>query len=85
MKTTIALLSVLLIGVSVGFYLDHSSLIKKNDAAALDLAKIQTTSTKQTATIKTLLSCSNITEKTYQQTKRYTSVVSCIKTRLSVQ
>ncbi len=82
MKTIIALLSVLLIGVSVGFYLDHSNLTKKNNASALDLAKLQTTSTKQTATIKTLLSCANLTEKTYQQTKKYSSVVSCIKTRL---
>ena len=82
MKTIIALLSVLLIGVSAGFYLDHSSLTKKNTSLSADIAKIQTTSTKQTATIKTLLSCANLTEKTYQQTKKYSSVVSCIKTRL---
>ena len=85
MKTTIALLSVLLIGVSVGFYLDHSSLTKKADDLTSNLTKVQTTSTKQTATIKTLLSCANSTEKIYQQTKKYASVISCIKTRLSVQ
>ncbi|HCC06162.1 TPA: hypothetical protein DEP94_02275 [Candidatus Nomurabacteria bacterium] len=78
MKTTIALLSVLLIGVSVGFYLDHTKLTAQ-------VTKVQASAVKQSNTIKTLLSCANLTEKTYQQTKKYASVVSCIKVRLSVK
>lgn len=85
MKTTIALLSVLLIGLSVGFYLDHTSLTTKNTNLTSQVAKVQTGAVKQSNTIKTLLSCANLTEKTYQQTKKYYSVISCIKARLSIQ
>lgn len=85
MKTTIALISVLLIGVSVGFYLDHTSLTTKNNDLNSKVTSVQANSLKQSNTIKTLLSCANLTEKTYQQTKKYASVVSCIKVRLSIK
>lgn len=85
MKTTIALLSVLLIGVSVGFYLDHTRLTKMNEVLTSEKTKIKSISTKQTSTIKTLLECANLTEKTYQETKKYYSINYCIKSRLNVQ
>lgn len=91
MKTTIALLSVLLVGLSAGFYLDHSNLSQQNQSLTSDLSKVKivisnqsNTITKQTSTIKTILNCSNLTEDTYKKTNKYTSVISCIKTRLNI-
>ncbi|MCX6756585.1 MAG: hypothetical protein NTW35_00305 [Candidatus Nomurabacteria bacterium] len=85
MKTTIVLLSVLIIGVSVGFYLDHSSLIKKTKALNSDISTMKAAYAKQTTEIKTILSCVNLTEKAYTEAKQYSSAKACIKTRLSAQ
>lgn len=84
MKITIAVLAVLLIGVSGWSYYDHTNLTKKNDNQTVTITKMQSASAKQATTIKALLSCANSTEKSYQQTKQYSSVISCIKTRLGI-
>jgi hypothetical protein len=84
MKITIASLAILLIGVSVGFYLDHSTLQKKNDEQLALITKMQSAGVKQDKAIKTLITCVNITEKTYQQTQKYSSLSSCIKSRSGI-
>ena len=84
MKTTIAILIVLLLRVSGGFYYDHMTLTQKNNDLIVSLTKAQIASTKQGETIKSILSCANNTEKLCTQTKEYSSVLNCIKTKLSI-
>lgn len=84
MKITIAVLVVLLIGVSGWFYYDHSTLIKKSDMQTVAITKLQSANAKQTSTLKTVLGCVNATETNYQKTKNYVSVLSCVKTKLNI-
>jgi hypothetical protein len=85
MKIIIAVLVLLLIGVSGFFYIDHVSLTQKNTNVTMALAKMQQANIKQAATIKTLLTCVNITENTYKTEKQFTSPATCIKSRLVKQ
>lgn len=83
MKTTIALLVVLLLAVSGLFFYDHMTLTKKNDALSASMLSMQSAAAKQTATIRSILSCVNATESTYLNTKKYVSTITCIKNKTS--
>ncbi len=84
MKITIALLTLLLIGVSVWFFIDHTALTKKNDAQVVTITKMQSGNANQATIIKNILSCANTTENTYNKTKTYVSVSACIKSKLNI-
>lgn len=84
MKITIAVLVVLLIGVSGWAVYDHLSLSKKIDSQSLTITKFQAANSKQAGIIKNILACSNATESTYNKTSKYVSVSACIKSKLSI-
>ena len=83
MKTTIALLVVLLLGVSGLFFYDHMTLTKKNDALSSNILNMQSAAAKQTTTIRAILGCVNATESAYVKTKTYFSPITCIKNKTS--
>ncbi|MFA5132236.1 MAG: hypothetical protein WC444_02830 [Candidatus Paceibacterota bacterium] len=83
MKTiSIVLLSVLLIGVSVAFFFDHTAQVAKLNTANIALTQLQEKSAKQTKTGLVLINCANATEKAYVATKKYVSVVACVRAGL---
>ena len=82
MKIAIILLTLALLGVGGLFFVDHlNQTVKLNQANAM-ITSLQEKSAKQTKTGLVLINCANATEKTYQETKQYVSVVACVKAGL---
>jgi hypothetical protein len=82
MKITIILLIIALLGVSGVFFLDHTNMANKLASANAALVEIQAKSARQTTTATVLIRCANATEKAYVDTKKYVSVVACVKAGL---
>lgn len=81
-KITLIVLGLALVGVSAAFVFDHTSLTKRLASTNAALSLLQEKSARQTKTATILINCANTTEKTYVDTKKYVSVVSCFKAGL---
>jgi hypothetical protein len=78
MKRTTIILSILLVGVTVWFVIDHIILSKKLTAETSVFTAMQTQNASQAIGIIKLQTCASTAEEIYNSTGKYFSVIDCV-------